>query len=294
MLAPVVAGVDGSVESLAAAVWAAREATRRGRELRLLHLRARSPRHEEPIVGAARRTLAQRALRQAEEGVRAACPGVRLYGDQVEGPAAEALVSAGEDADLLVLGSSGPGRITGLLMGSVALGVVARSTHPVVLVRADTEGDGGVGTGGPRAGRRDVVLGLDVVEPCDEVIRFAFESARLCRERLRVLHAWRAPDPLTPGAGGAGLVGDPGRAEEWLSFLSAVLRVWRDKYPDVEVAETVVRGKPSGALLRAASTAQLLVVGRRLTDRPRAPRTGPVTHAVLQRAGCPVAVVPHF
>lgn len=37
MLAPVVAAVDGSAESLAAAEWAAHEAVRRERPLRLLH-----------------------------------------------------------------------------------------------------------------------------------------------------------------------------------------------------------------------------------------------------------------
>ncbi|MCT9080173.1 universal stress protein, partial [Streptomyces fulvoviolaceus] len=37
MLPPVIAGVDGSAESLAAAEWAAREAARRDRPLRLVH-----------------------------------------------------------------------------------------------------------------------------------------------------------------------------------------------------------------------------------------------------------------
>lgn len=305
MLSPVVAGVDGSAGSLAAAAWAAHEAVRRGRALRLLHAReGQSRRGEPPIADAARRTLARRVLRQAEERVRAACPVVRLYDDQVEGPAADALVKSAEDADLLVLGSRGAGRLAGLLAGPVALGVVARATHPVVLVRADTEEDGPARAdteegrhdpaGRPRDGRRDVVLGLDVTEPCDEVIAFAFGAARLRRARLRVLHAWRAPGPFLPGPGEAGLPGDPRRAGERLGFLSSVLRVWRDKYPDVVVLETAVEGKPPGALLRAASAADLLVVGHRLTDRPGAPRIGPVTHAVTRRTGCPVAVVPHF
>lgn len=83
------------------------------------------------------------------------------------------------------------------------------------------------------------------------------------------------------------------RAEGWLGFLSAVLQVWRDKYPGVEVTETVAEGRARSALLRAASGASLLVVGRHLTDRPAGPRIGPVTHAAIHHVGCPVAVVPH-
>ncbi|MDT0401491.1 MULTISPECIES: adenine nucleotide alpha hydrolase family protein [Streptomyces] len=56
----------------------------------------------------------------------------------------------------------------------------------------------------------------------------------------------------------------------------------------------MVEGRPSGALLTAASGAELPVVGHRLTDRPRIVRTGPVPHAVLRRTACPVAVVPHY
>lgn len=293
MLSPVAVGVDGSPESLAAAEWAAREAVRRDRPLRLLHVRNWSPRRAEAETAhAAERRRGRDVLRQAEERARRACPGVLVYDEQVEGPASAALVKAAADAEPLVLGSRGSGRMTGLLVGSVALEVVARASGPVVLVRADgtaaeaRETDGG--------GRRDVVLGADVTQPCDEVIEFAFEAARARRARLRVLYAWRAPDPLTLGPGEIGLVSDPERAEEWLRFLAAVLRMWRDKYSDVDVLETVAEGRPSGALVKAASGAELLVVGHRLTDRPRIVRTGPVTHAVLRQTSCPVAVVPHY
>lgn len=69
--------------------------------------------------------------------------------------------------------------------------------------------------------------------------------------------------------------------------------MWRDKYPDVEVLETVAEDRASTVLARAATGASLLVVGHRLTERPVGPRTGPVTHAAIHHVGCPVAVVPH-
>jgi nucleotide-binding universal stress UspA family protein len=176
--------------------------------------------------------------------------------------------------------------------------VVAHATRPVVLVRAGEEAaDEHLPAPGGRpsvlTGYRDVVLGVDLGDPCDAVIEFAFEAARLRDARLRAVHAWRQPSPLGLGPGDIGLVGGPQRAEEWLGFLSAVLQVWREKYPGVEVTETVAEGRAQSALLRAASEASLLVVGRHLTDRPAGPRIGPVTHAAVHHVGCPVAVVPH-
>ncbi|MFJ9535948.1 universal stress protein [Streptomyces sp. NPDC101225] len=300
MLPPVIAGVDGSAESLAAAQWAAREALRRDRPLQLFHAWNWHPRQDDGEgATAAQRHLARRSLRAAEDRVRRTCPGVRLDPDvQVEGPATAALLKAGEGADLLVLGSRGLSGFTGFLVGSVALGVVARATGPLVLVRAgeeaadehlpDREGRGATDTG-----YRDVVLGVDVGDPCDEVIEFAFEEARMRGTRLKVVHAWQQPSPVGLGPGDLGLLAAPDRAREWLGYLTAVLQVWRDKYPGVEVAETVTEGRPQSVLVRAASGASLLVVGRRATERPAGPRTGPVTHAAIQHAGCPVAVVPH-
>ena len=299
MPAPVIAGVDGSAESLAAAEWAAREAERRDRSLRLVHVRNWSPRSAEgERAGAVQRCLARRVLRLAEERVRGMCPSVRVHDEQMKGPATQALLRAAERADVLVLGSRGLSGLTGFLVGSVALGVVARATQPVVLVRAGEEAAGEHlpaedGSTSIRTRYRDVVLGIDLDEACDEVIEFAFEAARLRAARLRVVHAWQAPSPLGLGPGEIGLINDPQRAEEWQGFLSAVLQVWRDKYPEIEVAETVAEGRAQSELVRAATGASLLVVGHRLAERLLVPRTGPVTHAALHHVGCPVAVVPH-
>ncbi|MFJ3306704.1 universal stress protein [Streptomyces sp. NPDC086549] len=299
MLPLVVVGVDGSAESLAAAQWAAREAVRRERPLRLLHAWNWHPsRQESGIDNAAQRHLARRVLREAEDRVRAEYPGVQVSAEQVEGPAIGALVKAADEADLLVLGSRGLSGFTGFLVGSVALGVVAGASRPVVLVRAGEEAadehlPADDGAASIRTGYRDVVLGVDVGEPCDEVIEFAFEAARLRHARLRAVHAWHAPGPLGLGPGDIALVDEPRQADEWLGFLKAVLRVWHDKYPEVEVLETVVQDKPSNVLVRAATGASLLVVGHRLAQRSVGPRTGPTTHAAIHHVGCPVAVVPH-
>ncbi|MFC3571993.1 universal stress protein [Streptomyces yaanensis] len=299
MPAPVIAGVDGSPESLAAAEWAAREAVRRDRPLRLIHAWDWYPRpHDGEPANAAQRQLAMRALRRAGDRIRGAVPGVRLTGQQVEGPATAALLKAAEQAELLVLGSRGLTGLAGFLVGSVSLGVVARATGPLVLVKGEEQAEDehfpAEDRGAPaRTGYRNVVLGLDVKDPCDEVIEFAFEAAMLRQARLRVVHAWQPPSALGLGPGDIALVDDPYRADEWDGFVSAVLQPWRDKYPDVEVVETVVPEKATTALVRAASGAGLLVVGRRLVDRPAIARTGPVTHAVIHHVGCPVAVVPH-
>ncbi|MEU1273732.1 universal stress protein [Streptomyces sp. NPDC005799] len=290
MPVPVIVGVDGSAESLAAASWAAREAERRGRGLRLLHAWEWSPpTGRERPDGAVQRHLARRALRQAEEYVRETSPGTRLTDEQVEGPAVAALLRAAGQADLLVLGSRGLSGFTGFLVGSVALGVVARATRPVVLVRAGERAedehmpasDGSLST---RTRCRDVVLGVDADDPAEAAIAFAFEQARLRRARLRAVHAGPA----------RAAVDGPWDAVDREGLLTDVLRPWREKYPGVEVAETVLPGRAQPVLIRAARPASLLVVGHRVAQRPLGPVTGPVTHAVIHHVGCPVAVVPHY
>ncbi|MEV3858156.1 universal stress protein [Streptomyces sp. NPDC050095] len=291
---PVVAGVDESPESLAAAEWAAAEALRRDAPLRLVHAWnwTLHPAFDVPaaamVASAAQRTRAMRLLEQAKGRARAAAPTLSVAVEAKEGPASTALLRAAEGAEILVLGSRGLGAVSGVLVGSVAQSVAGRTPVPLVLVREGaTPHDAGT--------HRDVVLGLDLGDPCDEVIQFAFTEADLRGARLKVVSAWKSPALYTLGPGEVALAqGGPQRASEWQGFQDAVLHSWRDAYPNVAVTGTAIEGSAATPLLRAASGACLLVVGRRAREGHHlGPSNGPVTHEAMHHARCPVAVIPH-
>lgn len=81
---------------------------------------------------------------------------------------------------------------------SVALAVLARAERPVVLVRTggraeDEHLPDATGTPSSALPRREVVLGLDLVDPGDAVVEFAFDAARRRAAVLRVVHGWSVP-----------------------------------------------------------------------------------------------------
>nr|WSY51061.1 universal stress protein [Streptomyces sp. NBC_00886] len=293
MLHPVVVGLDGSRESLAAADWAAREALRRGVPLRLVHAwEAASPEASTLPELEAPRFWARRILRGAMDRLNERYPQVYLSAEQIARPPADALVSAGAEAELLVLGSRAFSGVGGFLAGSVALATVAHATRPVVLVRADEtpaservpEADDVPNHRGPY---REVVVGVDMKHRCEEVLAFAFESAALRSAPLCVVHAWHLP--LALGSGSQDAIGQ----EDTEQALAAMVRPWREKYPTVEVREQVVNDRPAQLLPHAAADACLLVVGRRIRPARLGTHTGPVTHTVMHHVRCPVAIVPH-
>ncbi|MEV0738246.1 universal stress protein [Streptomyces sp. NPDC050549] len=300
MVRTVVAGLDGSPESRAAAEWAAREAGLRGVPLKVVHVwePAPDPLAQAPLLGAeTQQHWSQRIPREAGEGLRLRHPGLDVTEDQVTGTPADALLDAAKDAELLVLGSRGLSGVGGFLVGSVGLAVVAHAELPVVLVRAGEQAADEHETdpaGNPSADTpyRPVVLGLDADAPADAVIEFAFAEAARRGTGLRVVYGWNLPPYYAYGlALDAGLNDELSREET--TALTEALRPWRQKHPEIEVALQPRVGSAADHLVDASREASLVVIGRRIRRAALGAHIGPVAHGVLHHATSPVAVVAH-
>ncbi|KOU69217.1 universal stress protein [Streptomyces sp. MMG1533] len=289
MTRPITAGVDGTEESLAALAWAAREAVRRRLALRVVHAWQYEP-HEvieaaDPDVQAG---WAREAVGEAARTVTDRHPDLEVSTDVVTGDSVEALVAAAAEAEMLVLGSRGHGRVMGFLLGSVGQQVIVDAQRPVVLVRAGDE------PSAEAAGREIVVGQQGVPEDSADVLRFAFETAAARGATVRAVRAWTLPPVFAYSPGSLKLLDEAGGLEPYeKKALSAALQPLRDRFPDVPVVEHVEMGSAGQVLLSVAQEAQLMVVGRRAHRTAVGARIGSVAHGVLHHAGCPVAVVPH-
>ncbi|GHB40349.1 universal stress protein [Streptomyces viridiviolaceus] len=289
MTRPITAGVDGSEESLAALRWAAREAVRRGTPLRVVHAWRFQPRE---VVGAADRDTQEQWVRDTvDEAVRTVTgrhPKLEVSTDVREGDSVAALLAAAADAETLVLGSRGHGRVVGFLLGSVGQQVIAETTRPVVLVRA------GDRPTGEAAGREIVVGQQGEPEDSADVLGFAFETAAARGATVRAVRAWSLPPVFAYSPASLKLLDDAGGLEPYeKKALGEALKPWRERFPDVPVVEHVEIGSAGQVLLSVAGRAQLMVVGRRARRSAVGARIGSVAHGVLHHADCPVAVVPH-
>jgi nucleotide-binding universal stress UspA family protein len=146
---PVVVGVDGSPAARAALAFAASTAEGAGAPLTVVcawnvlaesvwvdaYARGLAP-EDADLRGGERRT-AQEALDAAVAHVRAEHPDVVVTPVLAEGPPARALVEAGTDAGMLVVGTRGHGAFTSLLLGSVSHAVVHAASVPVAVVRGE-------------------------------------------------------------------------------------------------------------------------------------------------------------
>jgi nucleotide-binding universal stress UspA family protein len=167
--------------------------------------------------------------------------------------------------------------------------VLARAQCPVVLVRAAERAAGGAPGAAPAP---EVVLGLDVRRPCGEVVGFAFEAAAVRSAPLLVVRSRRTSGGGTPGLLPPDEEGAALRKAEEDHRAEAALRPWRERFPQVRVVLRTAEGNPVRPLVEASSRAGLLVVGRRERSSALGAHVGPVTHAAVHHARCPVAVVP--
>ena len=286
---PIVAGTDGSEESLRAVDWAAREAALRGAPLRIVSAPALLPRMASRADASEKYATVtdvllqdrDRALAAAAARAAKTAPDLLIDTDRLSGSPAQAVTDSGSGALMLVVGSRGRGAFTALVLGSVSRYVASHASCPVVVLRDETS-----------AARRQVGVGVGDLDSCGDSLTFAFEEASLRQASLMAIHAWHTPQADISRAGEAFTPAEPHAAEaEVARQLEALLDSWRGKYPDVPVSQDVVHGHPGRALVGLSARADLVVIGRHAGHADR-PGPGSVRHAVLNHAHGPVAVVP--
>ncbi|NML55219.1 universal stress protein [Streptomyces sp. R302] len=284
----IVAGVDGSPESLAAAEWAAREAEHRGVALRLAHAWRWEP-LDLPLVQdqGAQEQAAEAVVRAAERDVTARHPGLAVTAEVLTDTPVAALLAAQDGAGMLVIGSRGHGAVAGFLLGSYGQQIIAAASRPVVAVRARDDRAAEPPTG-------EILVGQQgSPEDSEEVLRFAFETADARGAAIRAVRAWSLPSLYAFSPASLRLADDSGGLVPFEEkALREALAPWRERYPHVPVTEHVELGSAGQVLLTTSGAAQLLVVGRRAKRGALGGRIGSVAHAALHLAPCPVAVVP--
>ncbi|KUM37457.1 universal stress protein [Arthrobacter sp. EPSL27] len=132
-----------------------------------------------------------------------------------------------------------------------------------------------------------IVAGVDGSAPSRLALEWAITEARLRNGQVRAVTAWEFP-PVTVGM--EGLVWDPDVFPQAARELQneALKRVDSE---GVTVTGDVVQGNAAAVLLRAAGSADLLVVGSRGLGGFTGLLLGSVSTQVLHHAPCPVLVV---
>ncbi|MER7950578.1 universal stress protein [Streptomyces sp. NPDC096079] len=285
MESPVVVGVDGSDASLVATEWAADEAARHGVPLRIVHA-SLWERYEGSVPdGSADRpsgqVLAENIAGAAAERARRRVPSLTVTTDIIAMDASTALLEAGYEADLLVLGSSGRGEFADLLLGSVGILVPARSRCPVVVVRGDRQA--------LDARHERVLLGVGDHDADSSAVRFAFREADTRNCELDAVRTWRRGEADHPRRGGD----EKRHAEEGATaWLDKALEAGGRAHSRVRLRRDTVEGQARKVLVDRSAAADLLVLGARRRGGLVGAELGKVARRALHHASCPVAVVP--
>ncbi|MDX3851841.1 universal stress protein [Streptomyces sp. AK02-01A] len=279
-LGPVVTGTDGSDHATRAVLWAADEAAVRGRPLTIVH--ALGVEQALYLAYDDAHTILDRArtvLDEATAQVSARRPDVRVSATVSYDETTESLLEAAGTDGTIVLGSRGLGGFSALLVGSAGLRTAAHARGPVIVVRDVTD-----------TSEHRVVAALRD-ERDQDALRFAARTAALRDVPLRVVSVWMF---LRNAGSMATMVDDlSGVARSEAEATAHLVVPIRKEFPDLTVTEDTVRAvSVAGALVEAAEHADLLVTGARGPTHPISSPLGRVTHAVIHRARCPVAIVP--
>jgi nucleotide-binding universal stress UspA family protein len=283
---PVVAGVDGSPSSIAAAEYAAELADRRHAPLELLHAYqqvryswdlADMPWRDEASDEQVRSEI-ELELADLAERLRRAHP--RLAGveaRQVHATAAGVLIGRSSEAQVTVVGSRGAGGFAELLVGSVSWQVASHGHGPVIVVRPPIA-DQAVASGPeqPRSRRPlgPVMVAYDGSPGAEPALEFAVTEALQRGARLRVTNVYTHAEDVAR------------------QILTDAVKPYTATHPELDVELlTIESDRTAAALVEAGRDAALTVVGSRGRGGFAGLVLGSVGRTLVHHASGPVAVV---
>jgi len=286
MRRPIVVGVDGSEQALAAAHYAGALAKRLQASLRLIYVFESVFYGYGPLAIAGSYGIADDQLREAVKAtlgeiareITSAYPEVEVEPQVREGGAAATLIAESQDAEVTVIGSRGLGGFAGLMLGSVSSQVATHAEGVVVVVR-----QGGVPDG-------HVLVGIDGSPQAAAALEYAVVEA-LTRDVALVvaLAYWEEPwgfgkEPETDPAVTA--------AHEAAAFVEQAVKPWRERHPELRVeARTLHSMNAEHSLVEESEHAGLTVVGSRGRGGFTGLLLGSVSRTLVHHAHGPVAVV---
>ncbi|GAA2753952.1 universal stress protein [Amnibacterium kyonggiense] len=281
----VLVGVDASSDAAAALHAGACAATAIGAELLALTAWAETPPLGVELGVDADRVVIERLQREVEP-IAAVFPSLPIRTRVVHGEAARALLTAGMDADLLVVGARGRGGFPGLPLGSTAMLCVLHAPAPVLVVRSSSSGPAFDAADAP--GSRRVVVGVAAATTHSAAaLRDAARAAQELDASLEVVTAWQAPEQL-PGPVPA--VTDRVRTTAAARQAAAVREAFPDG-PPPRLRETLQEGGAAAVLVAESARSDLLVVGGDSRNALTGVLLGPVALTSVMHASCPVLVV---
>ncbi|RSD11648.1 universal stress protein [Amycolatopsis eburnea] len=285
-------GVDGSAGSAAAVTWAAELASRRHLQLKIVHgLQVAGLYYGGGMTGIGAAALfeavrkdGERAVADARSLAASVDKDLVVVTELPNDPPVPMLIDESRHARLLVVGRTGTGGFTGMLVGGTAATVAAHAHCPVAVVRGRHDSAAVPGAG-------PVAVGVDGSPNSEQAIAVAFEEASLRGVPLVAVHAWN-DIAYEDTRGTARILTQPESLEgDEDRLLAERLAGWPEKYPDVEIRRVLVRDRPRDALLEISGEAQLVVVGSRGRGGFTGMLLGSTSQALIQHAQCPVLVV---
>ncbi|OKJ18424.1 universal stress protein UspA [Streptomyces sp. CB02130] len=281
-LGNVIVGIDGSPSGRTAVLWAADEAHRRGRALHLVHAADTDRRavFADAETIQAVREAGRDLLTETASAVRDLFPDLAVTKElSCQEPVAGLRAAAGHRGTIVV-GNRGLGGFSGLMLGSVGLGVVGRAEVPVVVIRGDGERPASGSVTAAVHGASD--LGWLLVAAAEADARKA---------ALRLVSVWNVLTHVGSVATMLDHLGEVTRRR--VHEIKSLADLAQEFYPRLTISHQVETGtSTTGILVEASAHTDLLVMGREHRALGVGPSLGRVAHVLLHHAHCPVDIIP--